>query len=117
MELSKLVRALNVVGVDPDIKLKCTSCKGVGKQILTVITHAIELRGSGKEVAEITCIDCSGTGQITLQKAIGLRAQAESWCKCSSKKQGYYWQRDEHRGCIKAEHIHCVDCGKFYQVG
>lgn len=101
--------------------MKCTVCKGTGKQTL----HASELvfdYDAKKWVekpeppVEIDCVFCKGKGTLTpVQKAVVNYAK-NMWCKCK-KDYGTTFYDDNVHPVLRKHHYRCKKCGKVKQIG
>ena len=91
--------------------MNCPTCKGSGKQELTVTEIGVEGRKVSK--CEITCVDCKGKGEITKAQYEELEAQKNAWCSCGNPSGDveYYELEGGYHG------YDCKDCGKLLQTG
>lgn len=97
--------------------MKCSVCKGAGKQTITART--LVKGGSWKKEPPVTipCLGCKGTGEMTQEQADALRTYEEMWCRCGNPSgESSFYDDGEHPGLAK-HHYRCVDCGRVTQIG
>jgi hypothetical protein len=95
--------------------MKCPTCKGTGKYDLPTTT--MTTNGYSKEICEITCFTCHGSGRITVKQHNDMIEARKIWCSCGNpSEETNFYDDGEHPTCSKHCYT-CVDCGKIVQIG
>jgi excinuclease UvrABC ATPase subunit len=87
---------------------QCPTCKGKGKQTVTVVN------GSPFKVA---CVSCKGKRTVSDVELKAINKANAMWCQCDGEAPTKFFQDGEHKGCVTKHHWHCQRCGKIAQIG
>jgi hypothetical protein len=95
--------------------ITCPTCKGSGKQTITVTYIGSDEASS---TSEINCVDCEGVGKVDQETIEAIEYEKNMWCKCGNPSGDATYHPDGERGAIvHKHHWTCNDCNKVYQLG
>ncbi len=94
--------------------MQCPTCKGTGRQTLTVRNLCDD--DDTVEVIEITCLVCRGDRTITSHQYAEIQWSKDQWCKCGEPDGARYVPDNVSDICDK-HHWLCNACDKITQVG
>jgi hypothetical protein len=90
--------------------IKCPHCEE-GKMSISVTVYGKGPLRSNQEA--ITCVYCSGKGEISEELAARIKAENDVWCKCETPGDPVFV--DDAPTC--KHHWDCAACGGLIQIG
>lgn len=97
--------------------MKCKSCKGSGKQTISMQTMQDDGSFKTEPSLEIDCMHCDGTGEMDKEQKETYNYAQNMWCNCGNPSGKSNYHPDGKGKWVSKHHYTCDDCDHVTQIG